>query len=81
MSDKQVHVQNSRPRGASTDHLSLEQVLEYFVDLHYPASKPELLAHAAKHDAPQETLALIERFPDQQYNSSRDLMKVINQVN
>jgi hypothetical protein len=56
------------------------QVEKFLKGLDYPASKEELIGHAKKHGADQNTCEVLEELPDQTYSGPTGVSKAIGQI-
>ena len=69
----------SAQSGKSQRDIGMIEVQKYIKDIDFPVGKNELLDHARSHDAPDEILELMKNFPSQQYGSSSDVSRALEQ--
>ena len=48
--------------------------------MNYPAGRQDLIAHAQKNNAPEDVIAVIERFGDRTYRSAADVSEEFGKV-
>lgn len=60
---------------------SPSNITRHLRGLDFPASKQDLLDRARSDNAEPEVLELLERMPDQEYQSMADVMKGFGQAN
>ena len=56
------------------------QMQKYLKGMNYPASKEELVKHAAQQGADENVRSVLEQLPDQQYETSADVSKAVGQA-
>ncbi|MHB1295182.1 MAG: DUF2795 domain-containing protein [Anaerolineae bacterium] len=66
--------------GQTRTDISPIQVQQHLKGIHYPAGRQELLKQAKSNKAPEEVVALIERMPDQTYNSPAEVSKAVGKA-
>lgn len=63
--------------GQTRTDISPIQVQHHLKGIHYPADRQKLLQQAKNNKAPEEVVSLIERMPDQTYNSPAEVSKAV----
>ncbi len=48
--------------------------------MNYPAGKDKLIQHAREHGAGGDVLSVLERLPEERWNSPADLMKAVGKI-
>ena len=65
---------------AEPTRVSPIQVQTYLKGIHYPMSGRDLASYAKQHGAPPEVMDVLNRLPDQQYDTPAQLSKAIGQL-
>ena len=55
-------------------------IQKFLGGIDYPASKQDLINHAKKSNADESVLGILNKIPDQQFNSPADVSKAIGMV-
>ena len=66
--------------GPSPAHLSAADLQVSLKGIDYPAGRQDLIAHAQKNNAPEDVIAVIERFGDRTYRSAADVSEEFGKV-
>lgn len=56
------------------------QIGPFIKDINFPANKKEVIEHAQNSDANPEVIATLENLPNQKFNSSQELKKILGEV-
>ena len=60
--------------------VSSAELQKYLKDIDYPVDKEQLVEHAKQHGANQDVISLIEKMPEQEYNSPVDVNKAMSEA-
>ncbi|MHB0856395.1 MAG: DUF2795 domain-containing protein [Anaerolineae bacterium] len=63
--------------GQTKTDISPIRVQQHLKGIHYPADKKKLVQQAKDNKAPEEVVSLIERMPEQTYNSPAEVSKAV----
>jgi hypothetical protein len=55
-------------------------VARYLSGIDFPVGKQDLIHHTKQNQADQEVLDVLDKMPDQEYKSMKDVMKGVGQV-
>jgi hypothetical protein len=61
-------------------HESPAKLAHYLHGVHLPASKAELKAEAKKNHTPPDMMKLIDKLPEQSFQTMPDIMKAVGEV-
>lgn len=56
------------------------QLQKYLKGVNYPASKKDLVANAERTGADEQMRSMLERLPDERYDSPADVSKAVGQI-
>ncbi len=56
------------------------QIGPFIKDINFPANKKEVIEHVQNCDANPEVIATLENLPNQKFNSSQELKKILGNV-
>lgn len=56
------------------------QVQKYLSGMHYPASKDEIVDHAKSQGADEKVIQILERLPDDDFETPADVSQAIGQL-
>ncbi|MBI4268275.1 DUF2795 domain-containing protein [Candidatus Uhrbacteria bacterium] len=59
---------------------NVEEVQNYLRGASYPAPKDELIKKARDEGAPENVIAMLEELPDQEYETSQDVMQQYGEI-
>lgn len=52
----------------------------YIKDINFPANKKDVIQHVKSSNADDEVIATLENLPEQKFNSSQELKKVLGDI-
>jgi len=67
-------------KSGKSGHVSPAIVERYLGGMHYPAEKQNLVSNAKGKGAPNDVMDLINKLPDETYNSPIDITKEIGKI-
>ncbi|MGF1478080.1 MAG: DUF2795 domain-containing protein [Cyanophyceae cyanobacterium] len=56
------------------------EMQKYLKGMDYPASQQDLVDHAKKNGADDDTVSVLEQLPDKHYETAADVSKAVGQV-
>lgn len=56
------------------------EIQKYLKGMNYPASQQDVVQHAQDNGADDDTIAVLEKLPDQQYETVADVSKEIGNI-
>lgn len=63
-----------------TEKVSPITIQKHLKGMDYPANKDEVVQHARDRQAPENVVSLLERLPEQEYSSAKDVQKAVGDL-
>ncbi len=67
-------------RNKDDDRASAAEIQKALKGMDYPAKKEDLLKHAKGQNAPKDVISVLNRMPEQEYNSAVDVSKALHEA-